>query len=37
MDASERVPDRHSAKVLQVARNERAVYNLSTGQEEDLR
>lgn len=37
MDASERVPDRHTAKVLQIARGERAVYNLGRGQEEDLR
>lgn len=37
MDASERVPDRHTARALQIARKQRAVYNLSTGNEEDLR
>ena len=37
MDASERVPDKHTARVLQIARNQRAVYNLGKGREEDLR
>jgi len=37
MDASQAVLDRSTAKHLQIHRNQRAVFNLKTGKEENLR
>lgn len=37
MDASNAVIDRDDAKALQTSRNERAVFNLKAGKEENLR